>query len=244
MTQQIAWTKTVCQLDDNGLYIGQTEADLDTYARDGSYLIPGGCIDAEPPAHRPGQAAKWDGSQWQYLPDHRGTTVYRTDSGEPLLIEAVGTLPADTTDTPRPTAYHQWDGKAKAWTLPAEAAAELLAQAKAAKLAAINQAAQDYISAAAHLDEVPEFEVQTWLKQGEEAKAWYADKTAATPTLDTIAAVRGVPPDLLKQKAYEKAIAFETLTASVAGYRQALADRIAAAKDMAALDAVVIDFGG
>ena len=42
MTQNIQWTKPVCQLDADHLYIGQTTADLDIMARDGSYLIPAG----------------------------------------------------------------------------------------------------------------------------------------------------------------------------------------------------------
>ena len=36
MTQNIPWTKPVCQLDADNLYIGQTTADLDIMARDGS----------------------------------------------------------------------------------------------------------------------------------------------------------------------------------------------------------------
>ena len=39
MTQNIQWTKPVCQLDADHLYIGQTTADLDIMARDGSYLV-------------------------------------------------------------------------------------------------------------------------------------------------------------------------------------------------------------
>ena len=58
MTQQIQWTKLVCQLDAEGLYVGQAEADLDVYARDGSYILPGGCIDTAPPEAREGMAAK------------------------------------------------------------------------------------------------------------------------------------------------------------------------------------------
>ena len=38
---QIQWTKPVCQLDSDGLYLGQAEAELDIYARDGSYIMPG-----------------------------------------------------------------------------------------------------------------------------------------------------------------------------------------------------------
>ena len=52
-------TKPVCQLDTDNLYLHQTEADLDPLAEDGSYLLPAGCIDAEPPEARAGFAARW-----------------------------------------------------------------------------------------------------------------------------------------------------------------------------------------
>ena len=45
----IQWSKSVCQLDGDNLYVGQATADLNIYARDGSYIIPGGCIDTTPP---------------------------------------------------------------------------------------------------------------------------------------------------------------------------------------------------
>lgn len=142
---------------------------------------------------------------------------------------------------PRPSAYHIWAGQA--WTLPADAAAEQLAQAKTAKLAALNNAAQAYINRMAGIDMLPDFEVRTWTLQALEAKAWAADKTASTPTLDTIAAARSIPPDILKQKALEKALAFEQITATVVGLRQAVEDKINAAQTAEELEAVEFAFG-
>ena len=127
-----------------------------------------------------------------------------------------------TVSPPRPSEYHIWDG-AK-W--------KMLQQAKSEKLAEINRAAQSYIDRSAGLDKVPEFEVATWTTQAFEAKAWHADPNAATPTLDAIAASRGVPPDALRQKAYEKTLKFERLTAYVAGLRQAAEDKINAAANL------------
>lgn len=77
MTQNIQWTKPVCQLDADHLYIGQTTADLDIMARDGSYLIPAGCIDTDPPQISAGKAARWNGEGWDVIEDHRGKTAYR-----------------------------------------------------------------------------------------------------------------------------------------------------------------------
>ena len=135
-----------------------------------------------------------------------------------------------TVSPPRPSDYHEWDGGS--WVLKPTAKKKMLQHAKSEKLAEINRTAQSYIDRAAGLDKVPEFEVATWTTQAFEAKAWHADQNAATPTLDAIAASRGVPPDALRQKAYEKTLKFERLTAYVAGLRQAAEDKINAAANL------------
>ncbi len=237
-------TKPVCQLDTESLYLHQTEADLDPLAEDGGYLLPAGCVDTEPPEARAGFAARWqpEKNAWQYLPDHRGKTVYRTADGQPVAIDAVGDLPPDTTTSAPPSADHQWDGAAKAWTLPESARAARLAAEKAAKQAIAANMAQAFINQAAELADVPDFEVQTWATQSAEALAWQADNNAATPMLDAIAAARGMEPDKLKAAALRKALAYSALSAHVAGQRQALRSKIEAAKTVAALDKIKIEF--
>lgn len=131
---------------------------------------------------------------------------------------------------PRPSEYHKWDGSD--WVLTPAAKKKMLQEAKSEKLAEVNRAAQSYIDRAAGLDKVPEFEVATWTTQAFEAKAWHADQNAATPTLDAIASSRGVSPVALRQKAYEKTLKFELLTAHVAGLRQAAEDKINAAANL------------
>jgi len=43
-------TKKVCQLDEQGIYAGQTDADLSPEEADnGVYLMPAGCVDIDPP---------------------------------------------------------------------------------------------------------------------------------------------------------------------------------------------------
>lgn len=240
MTQNIQWTKPVCQLDADHLYIGQTTADLDIMARDGSYIIPGGCIDVEPPETRDGHAARWTGEAWEYIPDHRGKTAYQTADGQAVIVDAVGDLSDGLTLDAPPSPWHTWGGKK--WVVSKEAKAQQLAQAQAAKLAEINQAAQAFINQSAGLDKVPDFEIRTWTIQALEAAAWHKDPDAPTPTLDTIAAARGVPAETLKQKAYEKAAAFEQLTARVTGLRQAAEDKIKAAQTVDDVLVVQCDF--
>ena len=123
-------TKLVCQLDADNLYLHQTVADLDPLAADGGYLLPAGCVDTQPPETRAGFAARWlpERAEWQYLPDHRGKTAYRTDDGAKVQVEQVGELPDELTFTPRENVHQTWDAKAKAWVLPPDVAARLKAE--------------------------------------------------------------------------------------------------------------------
>lgn len=221
--------KTVYQLDTQNLYIGSTGADPDPLNPE-NWLIPAGCIETAPPEIPEHHTARWTGEEWEILEDHRGQTAYRTSDGGKTDIEEVGALPEGLTLIPRPSEYHKWDGSD--WVLTPAAKKKMLQQAKSEKLAEVNRAAQSYIDRAAGLDKVPEFEVATWTTQAFEAKAWHADQNAATPTLDAIAASRGVSPAALRQKAYEKTLKFELLTAHVAGLRQAAEDKINAAANL------------
>ena len=117
-----------------------------------------------------------------------------------------------------------------------------LAAAKTAKLHAAAEAAQGFIDRVAGLDTVPPFERDSWAAQALEAQAWATDKNAPTPILAGIARARGVPLDDLRAKALAKSNAYTALTASVAGQRQALEDRIRAATDIDALNAVTIRY--
>lgn len=117
-----------------------------------------------------------------------------------------------------------------------------LAAAKTAKLHAAAEAAQAFIERVAGLDGVPQFERDSWAQQSLEAQAWAADKQASTPILAGIARARGVPLDELRAKALAKSNAFTSLTASVAGQRQAFEDQIRAADSLASLDAIAIAY--
>lgn len=53
----------VYQTDHEGFYVGTNSADSDPLLV-GNWLIPGGCVTAEPPALTEGQRAQWTGSAW------------------------------------------------------------------------------------------------------------------------------------------------------------------------------------
>ena len=136
-----AQPKTVCQLAEAGLFVTTAQAWPDPMQPE-SWLIPAGCIDTEPPAAKAGQTAQWQPEKkaWQYIPDYRGQTAYRTDNGQPETVTAAGELPAGLTLTPCPGACHRWDGKA--WVLSESAAAQALADAQAQGAAQINDAVE------------------------------------------------------------------------------------------------------
>ena len=126
----IPQTKPVCQLDADGIYVCQTVADADPLQPE-NWLIPAGCIDTEPPEVKPEQAAQWQPEKkaWQYLPDYRGKTAYRTDNGQPETVETIGELPAHLTLIVPPSELHRWNGKA--WALDKAAAAAVKAEQQA-----------------------------------------------------------------------------------------------------------------
>lgn len=141
-----------------------------------------------------------------------------------------------TLAAPPPTPFHRWDGTA--WALDESQKQAVISAEKSAKLAEINQKAQAFVNELAKYDETPAFERDTWLEQAKEARAWFADKSAPTPTLDLIAQMRGVPQDLLRQKAYEKALAYQQVAAIVAGQRQAYEDKLNAAETLEQVQAI------
>lgn len=149
---------------------------------------------------------------------------------------------ADLSIINRPSLLHEWYELGQVWVLPEDALAKALQRKKEMKLQQLNNEAQAFIAASAHTDKVPEFELQSWVLQAIEAKAWAQDKTIATPVLDKIAAARGVPADVLKQAALRKTQAYEALTTLVAGQRQALQTQIELAKSLDDLNAIEIAF--
>lgn len=51
-----------------------------------------------------------DGTQWENLPDFRGTEVYHTATGEPQTVTTIGELPQNVTLLAPRTPYDKWDG--------------------------------------------------------------------------------------------------------------------------------------
>ncbi|MEW3208560.1 tail fiber assembly protein, partial [Escherichia coli] len=71
------------------------------------------CADA-PPEAMPGyvicRTSTLDG--WEYVPDHRGETVYSTENGNPVQITQPGDYPEGTTTKQPATPWDTWNGEA------------------------------------------------------------------------------------------------------------------------------------
>lgn len=74
-------TKTVFQTDLDGLYLYEVVAN-ELAMEPGSFNIPFGAQEVAPPAAPTGQVARWTGSAWALVEDHRATTFYYTESGQ------------------------------------------------------------------------------------------------------------------------------------------------------------------
>ncbi|WP_289367600.1 tail fiber assembly protein [Pantoea stewartii] len=52
-----------------------------------------------------------DFSAWEYISDHRGETVYNTETGESFIITELGDYPTNTTSKVPASEYCKWDGE-------------------------------------------------------------------------------------------------------------------------------------
>lgn len=84
------------------------------------------CADA-PPATKGGYVVcrTTDLSGWEYAADHRGETVYSTETGKKITITASGDYPAGSTTLAPLTKYDAWNGNEWVTNLEAQHAAEV-----------------------------------------------------------------------------------------------------------------------
>ncbi len=108
------------------------------------------------------------------------------------------------------------------------------------KSAEIDSKAQAFIDA--EIEPYPNFEKLTFDRQELEARAILADNTVSTPTLSAIAESRGLTVKEVAKRVIAKTDAFAALAASIAGQRQAYHDQLAAAQDLAAVEAIIVNY--
>ncbi|HIB8990886.1 MULTISPECIES: tail fiber assembly protein [Citrobacter] len=74
--------------------------------------LPAGAYIDEPPADEAGKAIIRVGDKWELVDDHRGETVYSTESGQPIEVKAPGDYPENTTPLAPATPFDKWNGSA------------------------------------------------------------------------------------------------------------------------------------
>lgn len=81
---------------------------------------------------------------WEYVADHRGETVYSTETGEAVIISAPGDYPEGTTTLAPSTPYDTWNGSE--WVMDTEAQHAANVDAAEQQKAALLAEAQTTIS--------------------------------------------------------------------------------------------------
>ncbi len=106
------------------------------------------CLDA-PGSHKAGYAIlrSEDLSSWEYVPDHRGETVYSIDTGNPEEITVLGDYPENTTTIAPLTPYDKWDGEK--WVVDTEAQHSAAVDAAETKRQSLIDTAMDSIGGVA-----------------------------------------------------------------------------------------------
>ncbi|WP_239042511.1 tail fiber assembly protein [Citrobacter freundii] len=74
--------------------------------------LPAYCTDIKPPEVVAGKAAVFNevDSTWSLVEDHRGKTIFDTETGNAVYVSELGALPANTTSLAPDGQYMKWDG--------------------------------------------------------------------------------------------------------------------------------------
>lgn len=89
--------------------------------------LPAYCTEIAPPAASAGKVAVFNDSAlvWSMVEDHRGKTIFDTETGLPMLVTELGPLPENTTSLAPDGQYQKWNGTEWVPDDEAEKAAQL-----------------------------------------------------------------------------------------------------------------------
>lgn len=225
-------TKKVCQLDDQGIYVGQTDADLSPEeAENGIYLIPSGCVDIAPPKEKKGFVTKWINGEWEYIENHIGETVYSITTKESLVISDFGAIPEGYTTIRPESDLSEWDGKA--WEIPPEKLTALLAERKTHLLNVIANKTDNF--KAQYLIGYSQAEIDSFYRQEREAR-----NELPTMLLTEIFEGRDDLSSIeeLKKKVIEKADLFAIIMGKLFAIKQGFEKHIEQAETAEQLDKI------
>lgn len=120
--------------------------------------LPAYCTEIEPPEIPDGFAGVFnhEAGEWSVQEDHRGLTVYRTDSGAAVRITELGPLPDGVTSLAPDGSYQKWDGSQ--WVADPDAEKQAQIRDAESMKKALMQAAGEKIST---LQDAVELELAT-----------------------------------------------------------------------------------
>lgn len=128
-----------------GEFLGTSLADPSPL-EPGVWAFPAYSYEIEAPPLKPGFVALINRNEdgWILVADHRGATVYTTDTGEPRQWQALGDLPEGYTLQAPETAFDTWEGDK--WAVDEPARAEALRSVAYRKQTLANQFATSRIN--------------------------------------------------------------------------------------------------
>lgn len=166
----------------------------------------------------------------KWFEDHRGTTL-----ADGYSLAALDGTPYTVAKAASPVDYDpRLETVAESWTTDAggyqqkvlEVVDRPVDEAAECMYAWLTKTAE--AAGAALKNGYPQWEIDGWHKQEEQARAALADNSAVTPLLDSLASSRGVDRLWLAQKIVDKVAAYEAAYGALCGKRQALEDDIKA----------------
>ncbi|AHG21263.1 hypothetical protein Z042_17880 [Chania multitudinisentens RB-25] len=129
------------------------------FLSEGVGLPANACIDA-PPKCKAGYIARRVGDTWETVADHRGKTLYSTETGQLLTISELGGLPVNSTILAPNTPYDKWNDKEWVTDKTAQHDADITAAThQRTELIAVANAAIMLLADAVDLDMATEAEV-------------------------------------------------------------------------------------
>lgn len=132
MSEEAQTIRVFNYLDGTNEFIGESDAYIPPHTG-----LPANSTDIAPPDIPAGFAAVFnaDEMKWHLMEDHRGKTVYSTETGVAVTVSELGSLPENVTSVSPDGEYQRWDGSQ--WVTDEEAKRDALINQAAEKKASL-----------------------------------------------------------------------------------------------------------
>lgn len=153
-----------------------------------------------------------------------------------VIIFDPSEMQSDMTEepVPQPCIKPRWDGSN--WIEEGDLDELALENSKRQKLSEINEKAKNSV---AHIrNAYPQFEIDTWTEQKDEALAYQNDTSSETPMLLGIAEARGLSVAELVLRVLAKVESYRDAVSRVTGIRQRLEDEVQGAATISQVESI------